>query len=82
MYLVYWWNTGFVMGKIAPPLSALRLTCWLSNLYSRAIKNQAIHKASFPTFVIAINSVSFEKRATVSCCFDWWDTDPLEKRKE
>ncbi len=75
------WNSGFAVSRIAPLLSAISPTGWLRSLYSRAVENLAIYQAFFPASVIAIYSVSIEERATVACCFDWWDTGPPERRK-
>ena len=75
------WNSGFAVSKMAPLLLALRLTSWSGNLYSRAAKNRAIYKASFPASVVAIYSASVKERATIACCFDWWDTGLPDTRK-
>ena len=75
------WNSGFAVSRMAPLLSAFRLTGWLDSLYPKAAKNRAIHKASFSASVVAIYSSSVEERATVACCFDWWDTGPPKRRK-
>lgn len=52
-------------------LSAFKLTSWLGSLYPRMAKNWAIYKAFFLAFIVAIYSVSVEKRVTVACYFDW-----------
>ena len=69
------------MSKMALLLSTLRLTGWFSSLHFQAAKNRAIYKAFFLAFVMAIYSALVQKRATVTYCFDWWDTDPPDPKK-
>ncbi len=80
--LVRWWNWGFTVSKIAPLLLVFRLNSWPGSLYPTAAKNWSNYKASFSASVIAIYSISVEDRVTVTCCFDWWDTNPAERRKK
>ncbi len=79
--LVKWWNSKFVVNRIAPILSVLRLTCWPGCLYPRATKNKLIYIAFFLVFAVAIYSPSIENKPIVALCFDCWDRSLLEKRK-